>query len=146
MNTPTDYTRSDEFLADAIKAPSRIAAYVIRDLLTELQQRRAIDKTADRQTHADDSGESEPAAEIPIGELVCPNCGHGESLWSDETASIMYTVRLTGRDDGTVAVDYTGTGYDPVDESTTYEGRIWCRDCGSRLTEADLITAERDES
>ena len=40
MNTPTDYTRSDEFLAEAIKAPSQIVAYVLRDLLTELQQRR----------------------------------------------------------------------------------------------------------
>lgn len=69
--------------------------------------------------------------------LACPNCGHGESLWSDEPASIMYTIKLYRDGDG-VEVEYTSFGHEAQDEGTEYVGDIWCRGCGSQLTEADF--------
>lgn len=71
--------------------------------------------------------------------LACPTCGHGESLWSDEPASIMYRVTLSRATDGTVDVDYPGDGYEPQDEGTVYVGDIWCRSCGNQLTETQLV-------
>lgn len=70
--------------------------------------------------------------------LACPNCGTTD-LWSDEPASIMYTVQLTRSESGDVEVEYTGTGYEPQDEGTEYAGDIWCRQCGTQHTEAALV-------
>ncbi|MGZ6788346.1 MAG: hypothetical protein ACXVGN_00025 [Mycobacteriaceae bacterium] len=70
--------------------------------------------------------------------LGCPNCG-GVALWSDEPASIMYGVRFTRAANGTVDMEYDGIGYDPQDEGAVYVGDIWCRSCGSQLTEDRLV-------
>lgn len=69
--------------------------------------------------------------------LACPHCGHGESLWSDEPASIMYTIKMYRDGDG-IEVEYTGAGHEAQDEGTEYVGDIWCRSCGTQLTEVDF--------
>lgn len=69
--------------------------------------------------------------------LVCPTCG-SDRLWSDEVASVMYPVTLTRNEDGSVEVDYTGDGYEVMDEGTEYDGDIWCRSCGSQFEETQL--------
>ena len=73
--------------------------------------------------------------------LACPRCGNTD-LWSDEPASIMYSVELSRGPDGSVVVDYPGTGYEVQDEGTEYAGDIWCRSCGTQLTEADLVDSD----
>lgn len=70
--------------------------------------------------------------------LACPQCGN-TALWSDEPASIMYSVVLRRNPQGAVAVEYDGIGYEPQDEGTEYVGDIWCRACGSQWAEADLV-------
>lgn len=78
--------------------------------------------------------------------LVCPRCKSGDSLWSDEVASIMYPVRLTRESvDAAVEVEYTGESYSVMDEGTVYSGDIWCRDCGSQIGEEDLVPEEEEE-
>ncbi len=73
--------------------------------------------------------------------MVCPHCGN-DNLWSDEPASIMYTVRFTRDEDGEVQMEYTGDGYEAQDEGAVYVGDIWCRSCGSQLTEDQLVEGE----
>ena len=80
-----------------------------------------------------------------MSELACPHCGDSENLWSDEPASIMYTVRLSRTEDGSIEVEHTGMGYEPQDEGTEYVGDIWCRTCGTQLAE-DQLTETTEES
>lgn len=72
-------------------------------------------------------------------ELCCPHCT-STRLRSDETAQIGYPVLLTLSDHGGIEVEYTGESYDVWDEGTTYEGDIWCRDCGAQVSPQSLVT------
>lgn len=65
---------------------------------------------------------------------VCPGCGSGESLYSVETAAIMYPIWVV--DD---AVEYTGNSYIVLDENTMFSDDLYCRECDRELTLADLV-------
>jgi hypothetical protein len=69
--------------------------------------------------------------------LGCP-CGNS-NIWSEEVASILYTVELTRGEDGSVQVEHNGAGYETCDEGTVYSGNLWCRNCGDNLTESELV-------
>lgn len=75
-----------------------------------------------------------------MAKLMCPHCGE-ERLWSEEKTTIMYPAVFRKVEDGTIGPDYTGDRYDVIDEGTEYDGTIWCRSCGRRLTEEELVPA-----
>jgi uncharacterized protein YbaR (Trm112 family) len=82
-----------------------------------------------------------------MAELVCPTCKSGYRLYSTETVTIDYPVRLDSdptqgevEEDG-VGVTYTGEDSRVDDGSATFEGVIWCRNCSESMGLAALIPA-----
>jgi uncharacterized protein YbaR (Trm112 family) len=71
----------------------------------------------------------------PGTRLVCPRCNSDDNLWSCETAEIMYPVTYSA----VGSVDYTGGRYEVNDESTSFEGVLYCRNCSTELSTAQLI-------
>lgn len=70
--------------------------------------------------------------------LACPHCG-AITLYSSEKTTIDYPITAE-LDKAGFLFDYTGDSSYTNDEGTSYEGAIYCRACGSDLTEGQLIT------
>jgi uncharacterized protein YbaR (Trm112 family) len=78
----------------------------------------------------------------PGTRLVCPRCNSDDNLWSCERAEIMYPVTYSAGG----GVDYTGGRYEVNDESTSFEGVLYCRNCTTELSTAQLVADAEDDS
>ena len=69
---------------------------------------------------------------------VCPGCHSDERLFSVEKMEVMYPIRATGNGRG-VEIDYTGAESIYLDDTATYDGTLYCRECDRELSEDELV-------
>ena len=91
--------------------------------------------------HAKDETEAniEARADLPTGELACPHCRSGDNLYSSETVTMDYPVRLARDENGDVEHEYAGEDPMIYDEGSEYRGDLFCRTCIAQLTEDELV-------
>lgn len=70
--------------------------------------------------------------------LVCPGCLRNDLLFSCETTKIMYPAEPELDQHGGFGVGYTGEHYEVLDEGTTFENDLYCRNCAQERQQNDL--------
>lgn len=73
--------------------------------------------------------------------LICPNCG-SDRIYSTETCTIDYPVKMAVDEHGVISHEYTGSDRITNDEGTEFVGELYCRGCTNEHRPADLVTLE----